>query len=127
VILLTEGELKKIVEYRREQFNKFTQHATAIQQSTMGLVGELTKISKSMSTLQGEQQKNIIELFKLVADIQNPTVPMDDRFKKIHESVDRIHDSYKATTQVLSPSTTSGGYKSRRNNRNSKRNSKRRR
>ena len=113
-----------------EHFNTLTQHATALSKSSMGLVGELTKMASSISSFQGEQQKNILELFKLVADIQNPTVSMEDRFKKIHESVDKIHDSYKATTQVLTPSiltsepsqeTTpteippAGGRKSRRN------------
>ena len=48
-------------------------------------------------------KKNVIELFKLVADIQNPTIPMDERFKKIHASVDKIHDSYKATQQLVMP------------------------
>jgi hypothetical protein len=52
---------------------------------------------------------------------------MDDRFKKIHESVDKIHDSYKATTQALSPEPpSSGGRKSRRNKRNSKRKNRQR-
>jgi hypothetical protein len=110
-----------------EHFNAFTKKATSaantMSQTTMGLVGEITTIAKKMSNLQGEQQKNIIELFKLVADIQNPSIPMDDRFKKIHESVDRIHDSYKATTQALPPTQprVTGGRKTRRKSRRSRR------
>jgi hypothetical protein len=114
-----------------EHWNTLTQHANALGQSTMGVLGELTKISKSISNFQGEQQKNVIELFKLVADIQNPTIPMDERFKKIHASVDKIHDSYKATQQLVMPATpveppatpaTTGGKrrKSRRNKRNTR-------
>jgi hypothetical protein len=115
-----------------EHWNTLTQHANALGQSTMGVLGELTKISKSISNFQGEQQKNVIELFKLVADIQNPTIPMDERFKKIHASVDKIHDSYKATQQLVMPvatpeeppstTATTGGKrrKTRRNKRNTR-------
>jgi len=72
-------------------------------------------------------KKNVIELFKLVADIQNPTIPMDERFKKIHASVDKIHDSYKSPKQLVMPATpstpaTTGGKrrKTRRNKRNTR-------
>jgi len=117
-----------------DQFNQLTQQASTLKDSSMGVIGELTKLASSISNFQGDQQKNIIDLFKLVADIQNPTIPMDERFQKIHASIDKIQDSYKATQQLITappatpetpaapPATppASGGNrrKSRRNKRN---------
>ena len=46
-----------------EHWNTLTQHANALGQSTMGVLGELTKISKSISNFQGEQQKKCNRTF----------------------------------------------------------------
>ncbi len=43
-------------KYNMEHFNRLSQHATALSQTGMGIVGELTKMATSISNFQGEHK-----------------------------------------------------------------------